>query len=392
MFSQFKPFSMSIALIAILGTFLIIDAGIVSQADAQVVLTEVDYHNDFIEITNMGASTVNISDWQLCSLFNYRKISALTVVKGSMNLEPGGVIVLSGFALNDVAGDLGLYSSGNFASALAMESFVQWGSSGNGREAVAVIKGIWKLGDFVSTVAKGHSIEYEGVGISAGAWFDQANPNFGTFAGNAKATFGVALEVEGDASLSTSIPIVGVTYTLKVTNTGNRKDMIRLSAFPEVGIEGTVLGALSQTSVQLEAGASARVTLIVTGDAFIKAGKYEVTVMATSASDQTVVAQVTTTTTIEIALKLGVALGVKGNIAQTTNAPEKGVTYTLTVTNTGNQKDTIQLAARTGVSAQGVVQATLSQTSVQLDAGASAEMTLTVTGKATTPPGKYEVT
>lgn len=318
MFSQFKPFSVSIAFIAILGTFLIIDAGIVSQADAQVVLTEVDYHNDFIEITNIGASTVNISDWQLCSLFNYRKISALTVVKGSMNLEPGGVIVLSGFALNDVAGDLGLYSSGNFTSALAMESFVQWGSSGNGREAVAVIKGIWKLGDFVPTVAKGHSVEYDGVGISAVAWFDQANPNFGTFVGHAKATFGVALEVEGDASLSTDKPIVGVTYTLKVTNTGNRKDTIRLSAFPEVGIEGTVRGVLSQTSVQLEAGAAARVTLIVTGDAFTKAGNYQVTVTATSASDTNVTAEITTMTTIEIALKLGLTLGVKGNIAQTT--------------------------------------------------------------------------
>ena len=49
------------------------------------------------------------------------------------------------------------------------------------QETVAVSKGIWTAGDFVPTVANGNSIEFDGVGVSAGAWFDQATPNFGAF-------------------------------------------------------------------------------------------------------------------------------------------------------------------------------------------------------------------
>ena len=180
MYSQFKSLSAFVTFSAILGILLVTNTSIVSQADAQVVFTEVDYHNDLIEIVNMGTSDVDISGWQLCSRFTYPFVSDLTVETGSTTLEPGGILVLSGFALQDAA-DLGLYNSGNFGSPVAMQSFVEWGGSEIGRESVAVSKGIWNTGEFVPPVPDGHSIEYDGVGISAGAWFDQTTPNFGAF-------------------------------------------------------------------------------------------------------------------------------------------------------------------------------------------------------------------
>ena len=296
MYNRLKSFRVFIAFIAVFGTALTV----VSQADAQVVLTEVDYHNDLIEMVNMGASPVDIGGWQLCSRFSYREISTLTVVEGSTNLEPDGILVLSGFPLNDARADLGLYTSRSFGSATAMQSFVEWGGSPNGRETVAVRKGIWDAGDFVPPVPNGHSIAYDGVRNSAAAWLVQETPNFGAF--EISVVFGVTLEIAGEASQSMDNPIAGVTYTLTVTNTGNQGDTINLSAAPEVGVEGVVRGALSESLVALDAGASAEITLNVTGDAFTESGDYEVKVIATSAGDSSATAEVMTATTFEIPL------------------------------------------------------------------------------------------
>ena len=60
-----------------------------------------------------------------------------------------------------------------------MHDFVQWGSAGNGRESVAVGKGIWTAGDFISTAPEGHSVEFDGAGNAASDWKSQANPTIG---------------------------------------------------------------------------------------------------------------------------------------------------------------------------------------------------------------------
>ena len=111
---------------------------------------------------------------------------------------------------------------------------------------------------------------------------------------------GVSLEIVGDTALSTTDAIAGVSYTLKVTNTGNMTDTITLEASAEVGIEGNVLGDLSERSIELEAGAATEVTLKVAGDFFAKPGDYPIRVTATSKTDGTKTAEVTTTTTIEM--------------------------------------------------------------------------------------------
>ena len=78
---------------------------------------------------------------------------------------------------------------------------------------------------------------------------------------------GVGLEIIGDMALSTLDAVAGVSYTLKVTNTGNMMDTITLEASAEVGIEGSVLAALndSDRSIELEAGAAKEIALKVAG-------------------------------------------------------------------------------------------------------------------------------
>ena len=111
---------------------------------------------------------------------------------------------------------------------------------------------------------------------------------------------GVSLEIVGDTALSTMNTVDGVNYTLKVTNTGNMMDTITLEASAEAGIEGRVLGVLSDRSLDLETGADVEVTLRVKGNLFTKPGDYPISVTATSQTDDTKTAEVTTTTTIEM--------------------------------------------------------------------------------------------
>ncbi len=110
---------------------------------------------------------------------------------------------------------------------------------------------------------------------------------------------GVSLEADSMAQ-STMDAVAGVTYTLTVKNTGNMMDTLTLKVSPEVGVEGSVIGALSEKSVELDADVSADVILTVTGDALTAPGDYEVTVTVTSGTDATKTAEVTTTTTIEM--------------------------------------------------------------------------------------------
>ena len=110
---------------------------------------------------------------------------------------------------------------------------------------------------------------------------------------------GVSLEIVGDTALTTMNAVEGVNYTLTVTNTGNMMDTLTLEASAEVGIEGSVLGTLSDSEIVLEAGASAELTLKVAGDLLTEPGDYVIGVTATSVADNTKTAEITTTTTIE---------------------------------------------------------------------------------------------
>ena len=81
----------------------------------------------------------------------------------------------------------------------------------------------------------------------------------------------------------------------------------------------------------------------------------------------------------------GVVLAGLGDLTNQTQDASAGVTYYATVTNTGNTNDTITLTT------SGDATATLSQTSVWLDPGASSVVTLTIPGDALALQGEYVV-
>ncbi|MEM9935267.1 MAG: hypothetical protein AAF824_16695, partial [Bacteroidota bacterium] len=148
---------------------------------AQVRLNEVQFSgSDKIELINFGPVASDISDWWLCSRFDYIQLNdpGLTLT-GNLNIGPGETLVIEGFSLQDQSADLGLYESPSFGSSSAIEDFVQWGGAGIGRESVAVTAGIWTAGEFVSAVSSGSSIEYDGSGRSAADWVEQPTPTFG---------------------------------------------------------------------------------------------------------------------------------------------------------------------------------------------------------------------
>ncbi len=107
------------------------------------------------------------------------QMNDLNIISGSLNIPPGGILAVSGFPLDNSAADLGLYETNSFGSAGAMRDFVQWGSGGNGRESLAVGKGIWTAGDFISTVPAGNSIAFDGQGRTSSDWVNQSNPTIG---------------------------------------------------------------------------------------------------------------------------------------------------------------------------------------------------------------------
>ena len=133
---------------------------LIASANAQIRIIEVVPSTNAITIKNFGFSTVDVSNYRLCSRIRYTSnlSTGITINSGSLNLAAGAEVEINARAgasstwqgLQSAA-DLGLYlPSGAFSSSSAMVDFTQWGSGGHGRESVAAAKGIWTPGEFIS--------------------------------------------------------------------------------------------------------------------------------------------------------------------------------------------------------------------------------------------------
>ena len=119
--------------------------------DGCVRIIGVDPINNFITIANLTTTPADLSDFRLCSLFDYtNNLSSLTAPFGDVsNIPPDDIVILS-WPLDDNAADLALYfPNGGFDDPNAMVDFMQYGSAGNGREDEAVAAGLWSAGDFI---------------------------------------------------------------------------------------------------------------------------------------------------------------------------------------------------------------------------------------------------
>lgn len=125
-----------------------------------------------VEIKNAGTLSIDISSHWLCQFPSYGIIGSMVIdCGGDLILDPGEIVTLqSGISLNSADGELALYDSQSFTSSSAIVDYVQWGSAGHQREAVAVSAGIWTAGDFVPAFASTNVIEYDGMGDMSTDW------------------------------------------------------------------------------------------------------------------------------------------------------------------------------------------------------------------------------
>ena len=187
------------------------------QTTAQVRIVEVDPATERVKLHNYGGSTVDISSYWFCTLFAYGQLNSMTVLSGSLNLAAGSdVEVTSSVALNNSAADLGLYSTPSFASSTAMQDFTQWGSGGNGRENVAVNKGIWTAGTFINLPAP---YEYTGDGAQNGVSFWDTLLGIDDFSVN---QFRI-LQDPSSSKLMLSLPRISGSITLDVFDVLGKK-------------------------------------------------------------------------------------------------------------------------------------------------------------------------
>ncbi|MBX7051614.1 MAG: T9SS type A sorting domain-containing protein [Flavobacteriales bacterium] len=142
------------------------------HSQALVKLTYVNPTTSEISITNFGSTTVDITNYRFCALFEYANLSQPTVsiVSGDFNLSPNETVTVmwnSSSGFNTTASDLGLYlGTGAFSSPSAMVDFFQYGDSGQGRENVAASAGLWTAGTFLTGSGPWY---YIGNGIASGA-------------------------------------------------------------------------------------------------------------------------------------------------------------------------------------------------------------------------------
>ncbi|GEM_PF-2052265 len=150
------------------------------QANASLVLNEVEYLGDRVELFNNGDTTIDAADYFLClGPGTYRRIGDLETV-GNTNIAPGAYISVA-YEMPNTAAGLGLYiNNTGFGDPNTLADFVQWGAAGSAREDVAVTAGIWTAGEFVEVSDDTtNSIIFDGEGNGAINWAETTTVTIG---------------------------------------------------------------------------------------------------------------------------------------------------------------------------------------------------------------------
>jgi len=186
------------------------------------------------------------------------------------------------------------------------------------------------------------------------------------------------VDLTADVSEKTTTPNVNATYTLIVKNTGTSVDNYTLSVD---NLNNAAIASLNRYSVtNLASGSSATVLLNVTDET---EGTYNVSITATSQGNTSVSDTIITKTTVKA--EYGVNLSCAN--PEKTIPPNGYALYDITVKNTGNVEDTINLILPPPCYCGWVY--TLDKSSVELLPGESTVVVLNVSDVIGHPAGSY---
>ncbi|MEM6736135.1 MAG: hypothetical protein AAF620_08715 [Bacteroidota bacterium] len=140
-----------------------------SIGESNVRLILVNSSSNEVTLKNFGDADADISGYIFCNRRVYTAFSG-TANNGSDLILSSDEEIIFTIPIDDEASDVSIYSSNAFTSADAMVDFMQYGGSftSTGRENVAVEKGIWTVGEFVTNAGP---LGYTGDGDQNGASF-----------------------------------------------------------------------------------------------------------------------------------------------------------------------------------------------------------------------------
>lgn len=113
-----------------------------SIAAGGLVIESIDFDAGVMTLRNSGDSAYDTSGHWICNRPSYSDVASTSIAPGA-TLE----VDVSGIGARAGDGEIGLYTSNDFGNPDDIVAYVQWGSSGHGRESVAVSAGLWNEGD-----------------------------------------------------------------------------------------------------------------------------------------------------------------------------------------------------------------------------------------------------
>lgn len=159
-------------------------------------ITEVDFENGTITITNHGDADVDPNGLIVCNFPAYAPVA------GAPTLEPGASTVIDlaaiGIPADAADGEMGLYLDNDFGNSDSIVSYVEWGSTGHERAPVA--QGATVAGE---TVWDGAAVDGDASALQTQVAFPTSGSDW------------TAVAAQTDAP--TELPFTGVSTTALIT-------------------------------------------------------------------------------------------------------------------------------------------------------------------------------
>lgn len=141
----------------------------------EIMITEI-LPGDVIELYNNTDNPVDVSDYWLCTFPTYDQVNNFEIICGSYTIPPGETLVICGWSIDPLDGELGLYTINSFNSADAIVDYVEWGSTGHQRSSVAIAAGVWTTGEFIPSLEDGMSAQKTDMGNFTSSAWQMASP------------------------------------------------------------------------------------------------------------------------------------------------------------------------------------------------------------------------